>query len=140
MVELKLPIDAVLQLQDYQRQLDPDGTFVGVSRQALDEVLAYVTRPPTGEALRIAELEAEDAALKAVRDDDGEMLTIAWMDGSHRSTKAHRATLATLQARGDRLAGYAGHRDDCEAVQTPWSDPGACTCGFTEALTEWRKP
>jgi hypothetical protein len=32
-------IEPLIQLRDHQRQLDPDGTFVGVSRQALDEVL-----------------------------------------------------------------------------------------------------
>lgn len=43
MTELK-PIAAIEQLTMHQQQLDMDGVFVGVSRQALDEVLAYVTR------------------------------------------------------------------------------------------------
>lgn len=52
---------------------------------------------------------------------------------------SNESRLATLQARGDRLAVYACHDDTCDAVQTPWSDPGPCTCGYTEALAEWRK-
>ena len=43
MTELK-PIAAIEQLTMHQQQLDMDGVFVGVSRQALDELLAYVTR------------------------------------------------------------------------------------------------
>lgn len=45
----ELPVAAIEQLRDHQRQLDEDGTFVGVSRQAIDEVLTYITalRPPT---------------------------------------------------------------------------------------------
>ena len=46
---VEVPLDAVAQLTERQRQLDPDGTFVGVSRQALDEVLTFlavITTPP----------------------------------------------------------------------------------------------
>ena len=50
----KAEYPAVEHLRHNQRQLDADGTQVGVSRQALDETLA-----------RIAELEAENAALSA---------------------------------------------------------------------------
>ena len=50
--------------------------------------------------------------------------------------------LTTLQARGDRLAGYAVHDINCgyhpEKVARKWQDV-VCTCGLTEALTEWRK-
>ena len=46
MTELK-PIAAIEQLTVHQQQLDMDGVFVGVSRQALDELLAYVTRADT---------------------------------------------------------------------------------------------
>lgn len=42
-----------------------------------------------------------EAAVKAALADDSEMLTIAWMDGSHRSTKAHRETIAGLRAELD---------------------------------------
>ena len=55
------------------------------------------------------------AALDAVRgdqvarvealSDNAELLTIAWMDGSHRSTKAHRARIAELEAEVERLRG-----------------------------------
>lgn len=38
---------AIDALTNGQRQLDPDGVFVGVSRQALDEVLEHVTRDKT---------------------------------------------------------------------------------------------
>lgn len=36
------PIAAIVQLRNHQRQLDQDGCFVGVSRQALDEVLRFI--------------------------------------------------------------------------------------------------
>ena len=36
-----LPSGAIDQLTNHQRQLDMDGTFVGVSRQALDELLTF---------------------------------------------------------------------------------------------------
>lgn len=36
------PVAAIEQLRDHQRQLDQDGCFVGVSRQAIDEVLRYL--------------------------------------------------------------------------------------------------
>lgn len=39
-----LPDDAIEHLRNHQRQLDMDGCEVGVSRQALDEVLDYITR------------------------------------------------------------------------------------------------
>ena len=50
-----------------------------------------------------AALKAENEALKALRDDDGELLTIAWMDGAHRSNKAHREQIAALNAENERL-------------------------------------
>ena len=38
----KLNQDAIDNLRNNQQQLDQDGVIVGVSRQALDEVLAYI--------------------------------------------------------------------------------------------------
>ena len=35
--------EAINQLREHQQQLDADGIMVGVSRQALDEVLEYVS-------------------------------------------------------------------------------------------------
>lgn len=39
--------EAIKQLQNHQTQLDADGTMVGVSRQALEEVLAALVGSPT---------------------------------------------------------------------------------------------
>ena len=50
-----------------------------------------------------AALKAENEALKALRDDDGELLTIAWMDGAHRSNTAHREEVSALKAEVERL-------------------------------------
>ena len=50
-----------------------------------------------------AALKAENEALKALRDDDGELLTIAWMDGAHRSNTAQREHIAALKAEVERL-------------------------------------
>jgi len=53
---------AIQNLKEYQRQLDMDGCHVGVSRQALDEVLAYVAKLQTANGI------LEDA-LQEVGDD-----------------------------------------------------------------------
>ena len=53
-LERLLATGAVQNLHEYQRQLDADGTFVGVSRQALDEVLTVIDAAPA----MIAELKA----------------------------------------------------------------------------------
>jgi hypothetical protein len=58
----EMPELAIKNLQEYQKQLDMDGVMVGVSRQALDEVLAYVTRPAAAhseELRRVGELIEE---------------------------------------------------------------------------------
>ena len=52
-------------------------------------------------AAMIARLAAERDALKAAMDKDSELLTIAYMDGSHRSTQAHRETIKRLTAERD---------------------------------------
>lgn len=49
----------------------------------------------------VAHLVAERDALKAAMDKDSELLTIAYMDGSHRSTQAHRETIKRLTAERD---------------------------------------
>lgn len=40
----ELPEGAINNLKNHQQQLDGDGCFVGVSRQALDEVLAAIEK------------------------------------------------------------------------------------------------
>ena len=54
-------------------------------------------------AERVKELEAEVAALNEALGEDGELLTIAWMDGMHRSNKAHRERVKELEAENDTL-------------------------------------
>lgn len=48
-------------------------------------------------------LEAENSALKAIQADEGEMLTIAWMDGAHRAKQSHRERITALEAENARL-------------------------------------
>lgn len=50
-----------------------------------------------------AALKRENEALMALQEGDGELLTIAWMDGAHRSNKAHREQVAALKAENERL-------------------------------------
>lgn len=64
---------------------------------------AWNTRAPTADAERIAALEDENAALKAIQADEGEMLTIAWMDGAHRSKQTYRERIAALEGEVERL-------------------------------------
>lgn len=87
---------------------------------------------------RLTELEAENTALKAAMSDEGELLTIAWMDGSHRSTKAHRARLTAMKAAGDGLAKLltrqGQHSGPCMDQEGP-----DCNCGLTTALKQWKE-
>jgi hypothetical protein len=55
-----MPVEAIKNLREYQKQLDMDGCHVGVSRQALDEVLDYIDRAPspTADAITDAEIMA----------------------------------------------------------------------------------
>lgn len=50
---------------------------------------------------RAEQAERERDALKAALDNDSELLTIAYMDGSHRATQAHRETIKKLTAERD---------------------------------------
>ena len=45
------------------------------------------------------------------------------------------AELAAMKARGDRLARYVRHEGGCGLI----GGYGECTCGLTQALTEWRQ-
>ena len=47
---LLLPVEAINALESHQRQIDRDGVEVGVSRQAVDEIVAAVKKarlPPS---------------------------------------------------------------------------------------------
>ena len=57
-------------------------------------------------------------------------LTITKLQGHQAALEAE---LAAMKARGDRLANYAAHAENCGAA-----DIGRCTCGMAQALTEWR--
>jgi len=95
-------------------------------------------------ALDNAEAKAR-AAIPALQEalandaDDSELLNIAWMDGSHRSTKAHRATISGLQGEiadlREKLAvayvalsGTDTHASDCATSNAPAFEPGPCDC------------
>lgn len=65
--------------------------------------------PPGIRADEIAAIAAVYAPLVESLSDNGELLTIAWMDGSHSSNTAHRARIAELEAEVERLRdGLAG--------------------------------
>ena len=55
------------------------------------------------DAENIAAIAAVYAPLFEELSDNGELLTIAWMDGSHSSNMAHRARIAELEAEVERL-------------------------------------
>jgi hypothetical protein len=43
-----------------------------------------------------------------------------------------------LRKAGTKLAGYAGHDDNCEIMlKGVWSDPIPCTCGYEDAWKAW---
>lgn len=56
------PALAIDQLRNHQTQLDMDGVMVGVSRQAIDEVLTYFASPPRTEEGGSRDQGLEDAA------------------------------------------------------------------------------
>lgn len=47
------------------------------------------------------------------------------------------ARIAALTAAGDRLNGYAGHDDGCNADM--YWNPDNCDCGYTEAQQGWQQ-
>ncbi len=67
--------EAIKNLRECQKQLDADGTMVGVSRQALDETLA--SHADLLEALKEALPFVQDATLESVVIDNGPHLTRA---------------------------------------------------------------
>ena len=68
-----------------------------------------------------ADLRAAMNELNACKDalaQDGELLTIAYMDGSHRSTKAHRSRIAALEAENAAMRRIIHHYvDPCDTRQ-----------------------
>lgn len=70
-------------------------------------------------------------------EEQNELLTIAWMDGSHRSTKAHRELIRNLRETGDRLAMFATHDQDCDCHVGHKVLP--CNCGYTTAINAWKE-
>ena len=81
------PFGAIQHLTEHQRQLDMDGCHVGVSRQALDEVLAYVARMQEANGI------LEDA-LQEVGDDYPGSSCQEWC---RQQVKLARATLASKE-------------------------------------------
>ena len=59
--------------------------------------------------------------------------------GPHRRTIADAAEeIERLREAGTKLAGYAGHDDNCEIMlKGVWSDPIPCTCGYEDAWKAW---
>lgn len=57
------PTAAIKNLREHQQQLDIDGIFVGVSRQALEEVLAFVAAALL-EGAKLGAREMRDACVK----------------------------------------------------------------------------
>jgi len=49
--------------------------------------------------------------------------------------EAQAAEIERLRKAGTKLAGYAGHDDDCEDVTGAY--PGSCSCGYTNAWKAW---
>lgn len=88
---------------DLIRHINQGTCMIGVHawEASARNVTAWNTRAPTAE--RIAALEEENAALKAIQADDGEMLTIAWMDGAHRAKQTYRERIAALESEAARL-------------------------------------
>ena len=76
-------------------------------QMAFDAATSPLTNPfpcrGQGDAAATAAIAAVIAPLVESLSNDAELLTIAWMDGSHRSNTAHRARIAELEAEVERL-------------------------------------
>jgi len=99
---------AIQNLRENQQQVDMEGVMVGVSRQALDESLAYIAEleldAHTKDAFyseRIAELEAENAKLRglcAAADRQG----IRWRNGQDPEHREWDKTWEALSGKEDK--------------------------------------
>ncbi len=58
---------------------------------------------------------------------------------SHTQVLELCGAFSALIAAGDRLAGFAGHEDECRAVLAAWGEVEACSCGYADAWQAWRK-
>ena len=64
--ELRKTLTAVEVLKKYQKQLDPDGAEVGVSRQALDEVLKELERKTITKTMAGSEISTTSESKKSM--------------------------------------------------------------------------
>lgn len=82
------PSEAIEQLRSHQQQLDMDGVIVGVSRQAIEEVLAYIKS-----LLSARDVALEEAAKVAeqVRDDARRTHDDSWREATGRIVGRIRA-------------------------------------------------
>ena len=52
--------------------------------------------------------------------------------------EAQTAEIERLRNAGTKLAGYAGHDDDCEIMlKGVWGDNTPCNCGYEDAWKAW---
>ena len=79
------------------------GRFRDINEPFQSDYLAAAEAATAVIAREFEALEAENAALKAIQADEGEMLTIAWMDGAHRARQNHRERITALEAEVKRL-------------------------------------
>lgn len=117
---LPCPTDAIENLTNFQEQADMHGEFVKVSRQALDEVLAYVTRTPPA-------TQADDALV--------ESWLLKCTDG-----RVHADTIAILKsfarwAACREAAAHAAGRDENYKMFTDGMEAAAQICGSLAETT-----
>lgn len=96
-IGLEKPEGAIEQLTNHQQQMDMDGIIVGVSRQALDEVLAYVaTRPEASHIGPTAELV--ELVANKIRQSFNQPAPIPWADYQKMAMAAIAAVALTQEA------------------------------------------
>lgn len=111
---------------------------VDVSWSEVGEWCAEAAAALTADAERIAALEDENAALKAIQADEGEMLTIAWMDGAHRSKQTYRERIAALEGEVERLRSFIKSIDE-EWIAFDAADADEWNDGYEDALGDMAK-
>ena len=69
----------------------------------------------------------------------GESMTTLKLIGDLQDRiEAQAAEIEQLREAGTKLAGYAGHDDDCEIMlKGVWGDKTPCDCGYEDAWKAW---
>lgn len=106
-----------------------EGTLQCSANELLDNQPIVVYRGEDGKLWARGVAEFHDGRFEAVADRVSTSSPVVAHETPETSDK-----LAALQTAAEKLAGYAGHDDDCQIMNHGvWTDSIPCTCGYTDA-------